>query len=107
MLIIDYIGLVSLLLRRKLTDNMFIYDIINYNIVCLELLSKISFRIPYLITRNSDLILVPHYKTNCGTNSFFPRAFILVNKICIHLEIFFLSRNCFKSKSMLILKNID
>lgn len=103
----DYIGLVSLSLRRKLTDIMFVYDLINYNIVCPELLSEISFRIPYLITRNSHLFLVPHYKTNSGTNSIFPRALILANKICIHSDIFFLSRNCFKSKSMLLLKNID
>ncbi|KAL4083341.1 hypothetical protein QTP88_028669 [Uroleucon formosanum] len=53
----DYIGFVSLTLRRKLTDIMFVYDLINYNIVCSELLSEISFRIPYLITRNSDLFL--------------------------------------------------
>jgi hypothetical protein len=103
----DYISLVSLSLRRKLTDIMFVYDLINYNIVCPELLSEISFRIPYLITRNSELFLVPHYKTNSGTNSFFPRALMLANKICIHLDIFFLSRECFKSKSLLLLKNID
>jgi len=86
---------------------MFVYDLINYNIVCPELLSEISFRILYLITRNSDLFLVPHYKTNSGTNSFLPRALILANKMYIHLDIFFLTRSCFKSKSMLLLKNVD
>jgi len=29
----DYIGRVSLSLRRKLTDIMFVYDLINYNII--------------------------------------------------------------------------
>jgi len=48
-LTLDFIGLISLSLRCKLTDRMFVFDLINYNIVCPELLSEISFRIPYLI----------------------------------------------------------
>jgi len=57
----DYIGLVPLSLRHKLTDIiMFVFDLINFNIVCPELLSEIVFRIPYLITRNSHLFLVSH-----------------------------------------------
>jgi len=50
--------------------------------------------------------IVPHYKTNSGTNFFLSRALILANKICKHLDILFLTRGCFKSKSMLLLKNI-
>jgi len=103
----DYIGLVPLSLRLKLIDIMFVYDCINYNIVCPELLSDIGFRIPYMFTRNSDLFSVPHCTTNSGTNYFLHRALILANKICLYLDTFFLSRNCFKTKSMLLLKNID
>jgi len=103
----DYIGLVPFSLERKLTEIMFIYDLINYNIVCPELLSEICFRFPYLITCNSDLYLVPHYKTNSDTNSFMDQALILANKICMYLNIFLLFRNCFKRESMLLLKTID
>ncbi|KAF0764571.1 Uncharacterized protein FWK35_00018290 [Aphis craccivora] len=67
----DYIGLVPLSLRLKLIDIMFVYDCINYNIVCPELLSDIGFRIPYMFTHT-----------------------------------FFLSRNCFKTKSIIIKKKI-
>jgi len=71
----DYIGLVPLSLRRKLTDIMFVYNLINYNIVYSKLMSEIGFRIPYMFTRNSDLFLVPHYTTNSGTNNFFAYSF--------------------------------
>jgi hypothetical protein len=100
----DYIGLVPLSHTHKLTDIMFIYDLINYNIVCPELLSEIDFRIPYLITRNADLFFVPHFKTNSSTNYFLHRVLFLTNNICMYLDIFFLSRNCLKIKSMLLLK---
>jgi len=78
-LIQDYIGFIPLSLKCKLTNIMIVFDPINYNIVCPELLSEIGFRIQYLITRNSDLFLIPHFKTKYFLLSFLPRALILAN----------------------------
>lgn len=68
----DYIDLNPLSLRRRLIDIIFVFDIITYNTVRSDFLSEINFRIPYGNIRNSDLFLVPLFKSNCSTNSFLP-----------------------------------
>lgn len=76
-----------------------------YLILCRRLLFKISIRIPYQNTCNLDLFLVPHYKNNIGTNSFLYCALILAYTICSYLNIFVLSRDHFKTKSIILLEN--
>lgn len=68
---------------------MFIYDILNNIIECPELLSEICFHIPGRNTRIVDLFVVLNYSTNSGDDSFFSKAFILVNKISIKLDFFY------------------
>ncbi|KAF0758131.1 transformation/transcription domain-associated protein-like, partial [Aphis craccivora] len=76
----------SLSLRRNLTDIMFIFDIINGFILCPELLVMIGLRISRLYTRNLDLFVIPHYRTNSGAFSFLPRTLRLANLISHHLD---------------------
>lgn len=94
----------SLSLRRNLTDIMFIFDIINGFVLCPELLVMIGFRIPRLYTRNLDLFVIPHYRTNSGAFSFLPRALRLANLISHHLDFFNSTRVNFKLNTVLLLK---
>jgi hypothetical protein len=60
----------SNILRRKLTDIMLVYDILNNFIDFHELLYEIGFHIP---CRNSktDLFVILNFNTNSGNNTFF------------------------------------
>lgn len=100
----ESLDLDSLSLRRNLTDIMFIFDIINGFILCPELLVMIGLRISRLYTRNLDLFVIPHYRTNSGAFSFLPRALRLANLISHHLDFFNSTRVNFKLNTVLLLK---
>lgn len=57
----------SLSTRHKLTDVMFIYNILNNLIECFELLLEIGSCVPGRNTKNLDLFVVPNYSTTSGT----------------------------------------
>jgi len=82
----EFLDLDSLFLRRNLTDIMLIFDILNGYVLCPELLAMIGLRIPRQYTRNLDLFVIPHYKTNSGAFSFFPRALRLANTISHYFD---------------------
>jgi hypothetical protein len=69
-----------------------------------ELLAMIGFRVPQLYTRNLELFIIPHYRTNSGANSFFPRALRLVNKMSNQLDFFNSSRDNLKTNTIFYLK---
>lgn len=54
---------------------MFIFDISNGYVFCLEILTSIGFRILYQYTRNLHLFMILSYKTNSGTNFFYLKPF--------------------------------
>lgn len=62
---------------------MIIYDLINYNIDCPELLFHVGLHVPVHFTRTSSLFFVPKCKTNLAAGTFFPRALSLINAVCI------------------------
>jgi len=100
----ETLGLDCLSLRLNLADIMFVFDILNGYVLCLELLAMIGFWIPRLYTRNLDLFVIPHYRTNSGANSFFPRTLRLANKISYSLDFFNSIRDKFKINTLLYLK---
>ena len=92
-------------IRRDLIDIMFVCDILNNNINCKAILNLIGFRISSRFTRNSDLFYSPNFNTNSGKNSFFSRAIINANRISTVLDFFVLTRQVFKSKTLLFLNH--
>ena len=61
---ITELGFISLEVRRKVTDIMFIYDLLNGHISSPELLSMINFNITNHRLRKSNLFHVPFYNNN-------------------------------------------
>ena len=64
--------------RRKLSDVMFIYDLVNNYIDCPDLLSKISFCTHSYSIRNSCLFFVPFYKKKYVQIHFFLELYYYV-----------------------------
>jgi hypothetical protein len=86
--------------RRKISDLLFIYDLLNNNINCPELLSKIGIVTHNYSIRSSSLFFVPFFKKKICTDSFFPRALTLCNLICNDVDFFFMSRDCIRMKAL-------
>lgn len=53
---------------------MFIFSILNGYVFYPEILALTGFRTLHRYSRDSDLLIVPFYKTNIGTQSFLNRA---------------------------------
>jgi len=79
------LGLDCLFIKLNLADIMFVFDILNEHVFCPELLAIIGFQISPLDTRNLDLFVIPHYRTNSEANSFLSRAIQLAEKYPFHL----------------------
>jgi len=94
----------SLQLRRQLFDIMFVYDLLNYNVVSPELLAQVNFRIPSFHSRNHDLFAIPFFKSNSSNDSFFVRALKLANLVSISLDFFNTPRDTFRFKSIIFLQ---
>jgi len=79
---------ISLVVRRKVADIMFIYDLLNGHIFSPELLSMIEFNIKNHRLRNSNLFHAPFYKNNYSSTSFFPRVLKLEKILLLIMQIF-------------------
>jgi len=98
------VNLHSLQLRRQLFDIMFVYDLLNYNVVSPELLAQVDFRIPSFHSRNHDLFAIPFFKSKSNNDSFFVRALKLANLVSISLDFFNTHRDTFRFKSIMFLE---
>jgi len=100
---ITELGFISLDVRRKVADIMFVNDLLNGHIFSPKLLSMIEFNITNPHLRNSDLFHVPFYKNNYSSTSFFPRALKLADLITEHIDFFSMSRIVFNRNVYLAL----
>lgn len=80
------ISLDSLNLRRKLSDFLFIYDLLKGHIDCQH--SPVLIRVPSYFSRTSDYFVIPYYRKSYSADSFFPRALRLANIISTSLDYF-------------------
>lgn len=55
--------------RRILLQRLFIFDILDNNVDCAELLGKIQFNAPARQTRQNDLLRIPQHRTVYGQNN--------------------------------------
>jgi hypothetical protein len=92
---INELSLISCEVWRKVTDIMFIYDLLNGHILSPDFLSMIEFNTKNHRLRNSNLFHVLIYKNNYSSTSFFPRALKLANSIIDHINFFFMSCTIF------------
>lgn len=64
----ESIALDSLQLKRQVADIIFIYNLLNGNIVYPKLLALINIRVPSYQSRNKELFIITFYKKNCDKN---------------------------------------
>jgi len=83
---------------------MFLYNLLNYNIVSPELLSHINFRIPSYYSRNHNRFAIPFFKSKSSNDSFFVRALKLANLVSTTLDFFNTIHDTFRFKSIIFLK---
>jgi ribonucleases P/MRP protein subunit RPP40 len=91
-------GLLSLANRRIVSDMALLYDIINGNLFCPNLVSKITFRTPNYRTRRKTLLVTPKYRTNYCRNAILSRLARTYNEKFGHIDIFMRSNSLLKMK---------
>jgi hypothetical protein len=74
--------------RRKLSDVVFLYRLLNGGIDCNELLGRVAFNIPIRNTRQAVLFHEIRASTNYLFGSPVPRMHRLANELCIEADIF-------------------
>lgn len=94
-----HLGMISLEKRRQLHSMMFIYDLLNDNIDCPELLNKIPLCVPgRLLLRHRILFYIPLHRRNYTLNGPLTRSLIHLNSINEKSNVEFnASKICFKS----------
>lgn len=94
----QHLGMESLEKRRKVQSMLFLYDLINGNIDCPELLEKICFKVPFTSLRHNELFYVSCHRSNYALNSPLIRSFRDYNCLNdIHLIEFNASKTSFKN----------
>lgn len=78
--LLTFLNLEPLEIRRKKFDLSFIFKLLNGQINCPILLSKLDFSVPSRNTRQSSTFYVPFQSTNYGLNTPIIRCMQLVNK---------------------------
>lgn len=81
-----FIGLKSLEFRRNVQSALLVYDIVNANIECSDLLSLLPFYIPPRRLRHVNIFNVPFHRTNYALNGPLTRACIRINEINLYLQ---------------------
>lgn len=100
----QHLGLESLEMRRKVQTMLFVYDLINGNIDCSDLLGKITFKVPYVNLRHHEIFYVACHRTNYVLNSPLIRSLIDYNLLHNnHMVEFNASKTNFKN---FLLQNI-
>lgn len=99
-------NLLSLEKRRVVLDMALLYDIINSNIDCPNLVSKVTFRTPKYRTRNTTLLDTPRHHTKYHRNSVLSRLAFTYNKEFGHIDIFGKSKITFKKDIIKAIKNL-
>lgn len=83
--------------RRTLLQRLFIFDLLENNIDCPELLSRLRFNAPERVTRRMEFFRQPLQRTQYGQNNPLNVCCQLFN-VVYYLYDFSLSRNVFKSR---------
>lgn len=92
------LGLETLELRRKIFSLSLIFDLINGNIDCPDLLAKIAFNVPCRNLRHHNVFFIQLHRSNFVLNSPFIRALTLFNKLSHTFNVeFSTSKHNFKS----------
>lgn len=76
-----FVNLQSLEIRRSIQSLLFLYDIINYNINCSELLTQVRFNVPCRLLRKHNYFHVDLHRTNYSLNELLTRAQNYFNKL--------------------------
>lgn len=77
--------------RRIKLESVFLYKLLNDHIGCSELLEKINFRVPSIVTRSKALFSLKTCRTNAGHRSPLYRMCLRHNKLFSDIDIFSLS----------------
>lgn len=101
----EYYKILTLVGRRKITDLILLYKIINFKTNSSNLLSKINFQIPSHNLRSADLFIIPFRRTNLGKNSPLCRMATLYNRYCSEIDIFTIGLKLFKYKLKILFQN--
>lgn len=75
---------------------MFIYVLLNYNIICPVMLTQANFRIPSY-SRHHNLFVIPYFKSNSDNDSILVTALKLPNQLSTALDYFYTQCDTFKS----------
>lgn len=84
--------------RRILLDMLYLYDILNSNIDCPELIGSLGLNVPKKRTRHTCLIHVPNHRTNYGQNETLSRIGYIYNKFFADLDPFKFNKTRYKLK---------
>ena len=94
---IQLAGIDSLEKRRHKAMVFFLYKLINGQICCNQLISKILFRIPNRVTRSRDMFYIRQHRTNYGFHCFSDRLMINYMENFENIDVFnFVNFNAFK-----------
>ena len=96
----------SLRLRRKVSDCIFLFKLINHDTDCIELLNKITFRVQSVNTRYVALFNLPRSKNNVDKGSTLNRLMSLFNTLPSEIDPFILSLDNFKLKILNHFSNV-
>lgn len=91
------IGLPSLANRRVLLQRLFVFDILNNNVDCPELLSKLQINVPPRSTRRADFLRLPLHRTLFGQNNPFDICCRRFNEVSVQYD-FNVSKSIFKNR---------
>lgn len=94
---LQHYKVLSLEKRRKLSDMMFLYKVLNNGIDCPELVESIGLNTPTTRTRHTRLFFEPRSQNNYARNSIVSRCVRTYNDSFQHLDIFHLEQYKYKS----------
>lgn len=99
------LGLLTLEERRNLLDVYFLYDIVNGNIDCPDLVQGISYGVPKRRTRHTKLLHIPRRHSKYAANSVLTRLPRVYNDTFVHIDPFRHSKQSFKYRAYNLVKD--
>lgn len=91
-------GMLTLEQRRKILEMCLLYDILNGNLDCADLLSQVKFNTPQRRTRHTPMLYVPIHATNYAQNNVVTRIVRTHNTTFKDIDIFTYSKKTFKTR---------
>lgn len=93
-----HLGMETLEDRRKIQSMLFVFDLVNGNIDCSDLLEKIPFNVPHRSLRHNEIFYEAFHRFNYILNSPLTRTFKYFNLLNLrHLVEFNISKSDFKN----------